>query len=257
LSYENQTVEKCDSTNNLAKSLAEQGAPHGTWVSARIQEAGRGRLGRNWQSLEGNLFLSLVTRIEDKRLWSWIPLATAIGIIDHLRKRFPTLGISPLEVLVKWPNDIYLNGRKLGGILCESVGGPKSFVIIGIGLNCVASPNDPELNAVDLTTMLSGQKITADDIRLELVDSVLCKLNDLMSKGPKTIANYYRKWALLKPGTKIEWDQGRKSGSVNDLGPSGELEVLTDQETLLSLFAEDVSIFKRRSPEDREDPGAS
>ncbi|MEO5971112.1 MAG: biotin--[acetyl-CoA-carboxylase] ligase [Bdellovibrionia bacterium] len=257
MSYENQIVDKCGSTNDLAKSLAEKGVPHGTWVSSRIQEAGRGRLGRNWQSVEGNLFLSLVVRIEDKRLWSWIPLTTAVGIVGHLRKRFPPFETSPLEVLVKWPNDIYLKGRKLGGILCESVGGPKSFVIVGIGLNCVASPNGPDLNAADLTTMLAGQKITADDIRLGLVDSVLYEMNRLVSEGPKNIVGHYHEWALLKPGTKVEWDQGKKSGFVNSLGPSGELEVLTSHGTTVSLFAEDVSLDKRRSPEDREDPGAS
>ena len=255
--YANQILDKCDSTNDLAKSLAEQGAPHGTWVSSKIQEAGRGRLGRSWQSIEGNLFLSLVVRIENKRLWSWIPLATAVGIIRHLRKAFPILELPALEVQVKWPNDIYLNGRKLGGILCESVGGPRSFVIVGIGLNCVASPNGPDLNAMDLTTKLNGQKITADTLRVELISSVLGELNGLISEGPKNIANSYRNWAALPPGTKIQWDQGRKSGFVHDLGPSGELEVLTDQGTMLSLFAEDVNLIKKRSPKDREDPGAS
>lgn len=240
--YENQTVDKCISTNDLAKSLAEQGAPHGTWTSCRIQEVGRGRLGRKWQSIEGNLFLSLIIRIEDLHLWSWIPLATAVGVVQFLRKKFPSL-----EVRVKWPNDIYLNGRKLGGILCESVGGSRSFVIAGLGLNCIASPNDPDLNATDLTTSLKGLKITADDIRLDLISSILDELNQLAAEGPANCAASYRKWAALTPGTKIYWDQGQKSGSIHDLGASGELEVLTDQGKILPLFAEDISLSKTTS----------
>jgi BirA family biotin operon repressor/biotin-[acetyl-CoA-carboxylase] ligase len=257
VSHANQVLDKCSSTNDLAKSLAENGAPHGTWISAKIQEAGRGRLGRSWQSIEGNLFLSLIIRIEDKRLWSWIPLATAVGIVGHLRKRFPLFQVPHSEVQIKWPNDIYFNGCKLGGILCESVGGPRSFVIAGIGLNCVSSPIGPDLNAVDLTTLLN-QKVTADDIRLGLIDSVLSELKTLTSEGPTHIASNYRKWAALTPGTQIQWEQGQKSAFVNDLGPSGELEVLTQDGEKISLFAEDVSLHKkRRSPEDREDPGAS
>jgi len=251
-------LESCASTNDSAKSLAEKGAPHGTWVSAKTQEAGRGRLGRGWTSLEGNLFLSLVVRIEDKRLWSWIPLGTAVGIVRYLRKKFPPFNLPALEVNVKWPNDIYLEGRKLGGILCESVGGPHSFVIVGIGLNCAASPSEPDLNAVDITAKLDGPTITADSLRLELVSAVLEELNTLACEGPMKISNCYRKWAWLSPGTEIQWDEGQKRGVVHDLGPSGELEVRTSQDGVISLFAEDVSLFKkRRNPEDREDPGAS
>ena len=66
MSPANRVVERCVSTNDLARSLGEAGAPHGTWVSAKVQEAGRGRLGRKWESLEGNLFLSLIARLENK-----------------------------------------------------------------------------------------------------------------------------------------------------------------------------------------------
>jgi BirA family biotin operon repressor/biotin-[acetyl-CoA-carboxylase] ligase len=252
LSYENLVVDQCDSTNDLARSSAEQGAPHGTWISARIQDSGRGRHGRKWQSIEGNLFLSLIIRIEDQHRWSWIPLTTAVGVVRYLRKKFPVLNVQ-----IKWPNDIYLTGRKLGGILCESVNGPQPFIIVGIGLNCMASPEGPDLNGIDLTTLLNGKKISSDSIRLELISSVLKELNELATEGPGTIARCYQKWSVLSPGTEIHWNQNQESGIVQGLGPSGELEVLMKENKIFSLYAEDISLTKEGSPEDREDPGAS
>jgi BirA family biotin operon repressor/biotin-[acetyl-CoA-carboxylase] ligase len=73
-------VDRCSSTNDLARKLGEQGQPHGTWVSARVQEAGRGRLGRVWQGIEGNLFLSIVCRVGPPAIWTWVPLASAVGV---------------------------------------------------------------------------------------------------------------------------------------------------------------------------------
>jgi BirA family biotin operon repressor/biotin-[acetyl-CoA-carboxylase] ligase len=62
MKFANQLIEECESTNNLARELAEGGFPHGTWVAAKEQSGGRGRLGRQWVGERGNLFLSVVLR---------------------------------------------------------------------------------------------------------------------------------------------------------------------------------------------------
>ena len=138
----NQVIESCESTNDLARELGEAGYPHGTWISARQQSRGRGRLGRQWQSIEGNLFLSIIVRPEMRELWTWVPMATAIAIAEALRSLFPEL-----PVQVKWPNDLWVHGKKLGGILCEAVGGrADSFIVIGIGLNCAVAPEGSRIS---------------------------------------------------------------------------------------------------------------
>src|SRR5271154_5529206 len=114
----NSVIERCDSTNDLARQLGESGCPHGSWISARVQEKGRGRLGREWQSMEGNLFLSIIVRPEKRSLWTWVPMASAIGAAETLSELYPKL-----QVRVKWPNDLWADRKKLGGILCEAVGG--------------------------------------------------------------------------------------------------------------------------------------
>src|SRR4051794_23597950 len=97
----NTVLDSCESTNDCARALGEKGFAHGTWVSARRQTGGRGRLGRSWASIEGNLFLSLIVRIDRKDVWTWIPLAAAAGVVTALRARFENL-----DIRIKWPNDL-------------------------------------------------------------------------------------------------------------------------------------------------------
>lgn len=123
-----------DSTNRRLLALAEQGAPEGTLIVAETQTGGRGRLSRSWFSPPGvNLYLSLLLRpaVPPLRVPS---LALAVG----LAVRRAVARLAPeLEVQVKWPNDLFLGGRKLAGILCEmrSELDRVHYVVAGIGLN--------------------------------------------------------------------------------------------------------------------------
>ena len=232
----NTVIESCDSTNDLARQLGEEGAAHGTWISARAQTGGRGRLGRHWQSLEGNLFLSIIVRPEHKALWTWVPLATAVALAETLGSMF-----SEIPVRVKWPNDLWVKGAKLGGILCEAVGGREgSFIAIGIGLNCAASPENLDQPATSLTAE-AGRRIIADELRAEIVSSVL----RWMDLDRQRIARGYDERAALLPGSAIEWAEGSRRGNILGLGPSGELRV-SSKGGELSLFAEDVKIRAER-----------
>ncbi len=232
----NRIIDRCHSTNDLAKSLAESGSPHGTWVSAKIQEGGRGRLGRQWQSIEGNLFLSLILRISEKHLWSWIPLATAVAVTRCLRNQYPEL-----PIFIKWPNDLWLGNGKLGGILCE---GASSYIVVGLGLNCVQSPSNLERPASDLTSARNGIQTLADDVRLSIIHSILEEVDRLISKGPDDLRLQYENWSLLSLGVSIEWESGGslQIGKVLGLGGSGELRVIQLNGEEKSLYAEDVRI---------------
>lgn len=229
----NQVIERCGSTNDLARQLGEAGYPHGTWISAREQEKGRGRLGRQWQSLQGNLFLSLVARPERRDLWTWVPMATAIAIAEAANEKFPGLGIR-----VKWPNDLWIEKKKLGGILCEAVGGrDDSFIVIGIGINCAVAPEGLDQATTSLSQEISG-RVVADDVRTEIIGSVL----KWMSLDPSRLAAEYNRLAALPEGTSIQWADGTKSGVIEGLGPAGELRVLVAAGERISLYAEDVKI---------------
>lgn len=239
----NQVLDRCASTNDIAKYFAEKGLPHGTWVSSRIQEAGRGRLGRQWESGEGNLFLSILVRMDNKNRWSWIPLATAIGAVRFLSQKFPSLNFQ-----VKWPNDILINGKKLGGILCE---GTSSGIIIGLGLNCLHSPQALNQDTTSLTEALDcdltiGTSL-ADEVRLEIYRSILNEVNHLNLNGPEQIRQSYEVWTAYSFGTEVEWgaQPSVQFGRVHGLGESGELLVTSDSGNALSLFAEDVKVRRK------------
>jgi BirA family biotin operon repressor/biotin-[acetyl-CoA-carboxylase] ligase len=251
----NRVIDRCGSTNDLARELGEQGAPHGTWISAREQERGRGRLGRDWQSLEGNLFLSVIARIEDKSRWTWVPLATAVAAARLIESRYPQLAS---RLRIKWPNDLWLvaagakpgaAGAKLGGILCEAVGTrTSSFIIIGLGMNCRHAPQGLD-QATSSLSEATGLDITADVVRDEMVASIVRTVDELSGWGPAPIVRDYERLAAFPESAEIEWvtpgegaEVAPRRGRVLGLGPSGELLVTTAGGTELKLYAEDVRV---------------
>ncbi len=125
--------ESIDSTNRVAKELAQDGAPEGTLVIADSQTAGRGRLNRQWLAPPGSsLLMSLIFRPQLAPAQATrITMICSLGMVDAIERT------TPLWVQIKWPNDIVIKGRKAGGILTE-LGLKKEqldFVIVGIGLN--------------------------------------------------------------------------------------------------------------------------
>lgn len=124
--------EEClDSTNAALKRMALQGAESGTVLIARTQTSGRGRQGRSFVSPEGGLYLSMLLCFDkpDDRLLSLTAVA-AVAVSEALEE---ALGI---KTLIKWPNDLELNGKKLCGILTEAVTcGSQLNIIAGIGIN--------------------------------------------------------------------------------------------------------------------------
>lgn len=135
------------STMDVARTLAEGGAPAGTLVLAEEQTAGRGRKGRPWFSAPGwSLHLSLLLRPapDPGSVLSALPLRVGLAAAQAIEE------VAGLEAALKWPNDVVtLHGRKLAGVLCEAafVGTDRVFVVVGIGINVGQDTADfpPEL----------------------------------------------------------------------------------------------------------------
>lgn len=181
---------RVDSTNGIARELAEQGAPEGTAVIAREQTGGRGRLGRPWASPPGGLWLSLVLRpplpVED---WPLIGLAMTVGIAVACET------VTNAPVRLKWPNDLVLEGRKLGGVLVEAPGG---FAIAGIGLNSNVPadtlPEEIRTRAVSLSDHL-GHPVDLVTLTQELLLEVE-RHYDLLSIDRKAVIEQWRRKAV-------------------------------------------------------------
>ena len=195
--------DRLPSTNREAIQLAQAEVEHGTVVVADSQTAGHGRLSRTWFSPPGaNLYCSIILRTAHppERLteWlSWLPLISALAAAAAIEQ------VSSIQVSVKWPNDILISARKVGGILCESGTGTRSdpFQIIGIGINVNLDHDDWPTDLRDSATSLwQERKIVVDRNRLlaQLLLELEQCLDELVIHGTNRIGlAYYQRCSTI------------------------------------------------------------
>ena len=151
------------STNDEAKRLAQQGAPHGAAVLAHRQTAGRGRMGRTFLSPEGGIYLSIVLRPNGQaNSLRYLPLLFADAVC---RAVFSVCGAS---CEIKWPNDVLLGGKKLAGILTEGAITPQGtfdYLICGVGLNAVAVPDE----VADIAASLADYRVDREELAGQMI----------------------------------------------------------------------------------------
>ncbi len=159
-----------DSTNSYLLSLARDGAPEGTVVQADFQTAGRGRKERKWVAAPGkNLLFSILLKPELEIDYSKkIVLAAAIILAETIRQYVENHHLEPIDISFKWPNDLMVKGRKLSGILAESILRDKKIVamVLGIGINLNESAEEMDASIRDTAVslyQLTGQPIDREE----------------------------------------------------------------------------------------------
>jgi BirA family biotin operon repressor/biotin-[acetyl-CoA-carboxylase] ligase len=142
------------STNDEARRAAAEGAPHGAAFLADTQTAGRGRQGHRWHSPPGeNIYLSVVLRpsVSAQRM---APLTLAIGVAVA---RCVDVALREPRTRIKWPNDVYVDDRKIAGVLVEATTmGSATTVVAGVGLNVLTSAFPPPLDQTATSLVLAG-----------------------------------------------------------------------------------------------------
>ncbi|UCE62803.1 MAG: biotin--[acetyl-CoA-carboxylase] ligase [Nitrospirota bacterium] len=226
------------STNSHALGLAEKGTPHGTVVVADCQTAGKGRLGREWHSPANmNIYFSVVlTQPPAFSFFSWIPLATGIAIAETIEE------IANLNVSLKWPNDLLLDTKKLGGILCESTTkGPNGRAIIvgiGININCREIHFPQELKAI--ATSLAVQAGQTFD-RHALLGTVFSKLESyyerIWDSDLSTLhSSYISRCSTLGRHVQVRLaGNTHLEGVASNIGHEGELLVIPSNSSVASM----------------------
>lgn len=196
-----------DSTNERAKQLAIADAPHGTLVTADAQTAGRGRQGRTWSAAPGEaLLLSLVLRSPDELL----PLRAAVAVAESV----------PVAAQIKWPNDVWVGGKKVAGILVE--GRPQEgWAVLGIGLNVATRSFPDELSEIATSLALEGASVS----REEVLVSLLASFDRLLAAPSSEVLEQWRQRDALL-GAPLAWDGGRGRGA--GITNAGALRVETD-----------------------------
>lgn len=171
------------STQERARELARSGTPHGSLVIAGVQTGGRGRLGRHWGSPAGGLWMSLVLRPEfEAGFAARITQTAAVGVAR-------ALGEVGVEVRIKWPNDLLAGGKKICGILAESMvrnaTGPAKvprleYVVLGVGMNANLDPEDLRVRDREVTTIRS--EVGHDVDLLSLLRALLSNIDDELGR---------------------------------------------------------------------------
>jgi BirA family biotin operon repressor/biotin-[acetyl-CoA-carboxylase] ligase len=221
------------STNREAAQLAQADVEHGTVVVADSQTAGRGRLSRSWFSPPGaNLYCSIILKVmcPPERLteWlSWLPLISALAAAEAIEQ------VASTHVSVKWPNDLLILERKVGGILCESGTGTQSgpFQIIGIGINVNADKDDwPSTLRESATSIWQERKIVVDRNRLlaQLLLELEQCLDELLTHGTNRIAlAYYQRSSTIGRTVQATLANGNVVvGLAEGVDQDGSLRVL-------------------------------
>lgn len=223
--------ESVDSTNLVARRLAEEGAPGFTTIIAEQQLSGRGRLGRNWFSPAGRgLWFSMIFRPEalTPAAMSPVTLVTAAVLADYLSREFD------LPVRIKWPNDLQVGGKKIAGILTEIKGDPDriDYLIIGIGLNVNQKAADfaPEIATVATSLAIETRmKIKRTELVINLYQALLRAFKLFEKEG---FASFRQIWIrnniTLGQQVKISWPGGSLTGLASGLNDEGKLIVKDD-----------------------------
>jgi BirA family transcriptional regulator, biotin operon repressor / biotin---[acetyl-CoA-carboxylase] ligase len=246
------------STNSEAMSLAQQGAEDGTVVATESQTAGRGRHARTWFSPPGlNLYCSVIVRGLGEKLtladWlSWVPLTTALAVAEAVHT------VAGISLDLKWPNDLLLDDRKAGGILCESslTGPDNPVVVIGIGLNVNMSQDlfPDELRPIAASLFESTHRpVDRNRLLAQLLQDLEESLDELRAHGPSRLLQaYQRRCTTLGRQVRVDLGGGEELlGTAVAITADGALQVSPSADAagmgkpLLEVRAGDVIHVRR------------
>jgi BirA family transcriptional regulator, biotin operon repressor / biotin---[acetyl-CoA-carboxylase] ligase len=233
------------STNVFLKKLAQEGASEGMVVIADEQSAGLGRLGREWFSKKGeNLLFSVLLRpqLPPRKLFL-LTMIFALAGIDAVQD------ISGLNAMIKWPNDIYMGEKKLGGILTEfsAVQGVVQYVVLGMGLNVNWNPEMERTLLYPTSSIFaeSHEKVSREEILVNLLKRFEVSYHEV-GRDMEHTDGFYKKWneksLILGKTVVIETGKERIEGEAAGIDRDGALTLITAGGVERKFVCGDVSV---------------
>lgn len=232
-----------DSTNNYAKCLAEQGAGHGTLVVAETQTAGKGRRGRGWVSPAGSaIYMSCILRpaIEPYQ-------ASALTLVAAMSVQKAITRFMDVDAVIKWPNDLIIDGKKICGILTEMSSDMDgiNYVVTGIGINAnqTTFPEEIRQKATSLS-LASGQKVK----RAALIAAIMNDLEHYYQSFLKTadmsllLEAYNQVLVNRNQQVKVIEPAGSWTGKALGINARGELMVEQKDGGIKNIYSGEVSV---------------
>lgn len=233
--------QEIDSTNNFAKTL-DGSAPDGTVIVAEKQTGGKGRLGRVWSSLKGGLYFTLfLTPKIDPMKASKLTQVAAATLVKVLRNM-------NISAEIKWPNDIYLNGKKLTGILTEMKCEIDciNYILIGIGINVNIDSSEFNDEVKENATSLlieEGHKFNRTEILTSFLNIFEKLYIDVIENDDfSDVVSLCRKYSMLID-KQAYWINGKNKTKVTCLGlnDNGELVVKTENGEEKSILSGEIT----------------
>ena len=232
-----------DSTMDETARLADAGAAEGTVVVAEVQTTGRGRFGRTWVSPAGNLWVSLLLRPSlDSIRW--------LSIVAGLASARAISATTGLEVSLKWPNDLRIGRRKVGGVLVENFldGSDVRHAIIGIGINVAFDPSANSLLASTATSLNReyGGPVSRERLLRELLQEADGLYESLMAgetplEGWRSLLDTLGKQVTVQDVTSTGGAGGSYSGVAEDVDADGNLLLRLNDGRLVALAGGEVT----------------
>ena len=237
-------VEETPSTQEVARTLAADGAPQGTVVIAERQSAGRGRMGRGWHSPPGvNLYMTVILRPRIALAEvAQLSLVAGVAVAEAMET------VAPGIVQLKWPNDVWLLGRKAGGIIAEAVTDQRSrlaCVLLGIGLNLNLSAEQIPAELRDRATSVfiaTGKRCD----RVAVANSLFLRLHsrymETETHGFAAVRGAWERYSALTGKRVTVVDAGtRLTGTVAGIDSDGAL-LLDTADGQRRIVAGDVTL---------------
>lgn len=218
------TEETASTNTELKNEIYSSPVPVYTVLSADRQTAGRGRLGRSFYSPSGGLYFSAALPIPPE--FDNIPFIT---LLSGLAAAEAVEELSGARVLIKWPNDLYINGKKAGGILCELVSGCQLTAVIGMGINLTLPPEDIPGELKGKMTSLKAENAVITD-KTELMMKITAAIDKMTEE--RDFFSYLAKInaRLFSVGKSVKYHSpgGEIKGVFTGIFPDGAAEI-TDE----------------------------
>lgn len=236
------SLEKTGSTNSdLKKMIAKESFPLFCVLSADVQTEGRGRLGRSFFSPDGGLYFSFTLPLSGKEEnIPFITLLAGLATSEAIEK------LTGVKTEIKWPNDIYINGKKLGGILCELVSGKSLTAVVGVGINLNITENEIPAEIKNRLTSFFIEKICPPEknelcrLIVEKTDSYIYEGLELFSVSEKTLSKIRESSFSTGKKAVFSSDGAAVEGFVTQITPRGSIELQLSDGTVKEIFTGEI-----------------
>jgi len=219
-------LDEVESTQSLAAGLAAKGALEGTVVTSKSQSAGKGRLGRDWVSPPGGLYMSVILRPSRLARPQLISIVFALAVVEGIKT------LTGLPARIRWPNDIIVGTSKIGGVIAEgqSYGREVTQLVVGVGVNCNAAVRGVKPGGEMATSLAEelGHKVRIPELRDSILDS-FSRLYDRWRTGEDLIPLWAGSVGTIGMSARVKVRGGRNEFRCRVVGLDSEGGLVIDR----------------------------